>query len=187
MVNNPLYIDGERMDMSTTFISRAENLGNPDVILVCGGAPDNWNSNIEKGEFKYSDWTEEDKTQFRPGTAYLLSTLATKYPDAKVYFVLNDILDNISEDICTICAHYNVEVIKPQGIEKCSDGHPTAAGMTTMAEAVKTALKNTQSGIEAVCMETEKADDAWYDIQGRKVLPDTKGLVISKKGKRFNR
>lgn len=62
MVNNPLYIDGERMDMSTTFISRAENLGNPDVILVCGGANDNWNSNMEKGEFKYSDWTEKDKT-----------------------------------------------------------------------------------------------------------------------------
>lgn len=133
MVNTPL----EGMDVSTSFINRADNLGNPDVILICGGTNDNWNTAMTMGDYKYSDWTEDDKKQFCPGFSYLLYHLKTLYPQAEVYFVLNDILDNVSAPIRSICTHYGVPVIEPHGIDKCTDGHPTIAGMKTIADAVK--------------------------------------------------
>lgn len=129
-----------KMDLSTTFIERATDLGEPDIILVCGGTNDEWNNDNTMGEYKYADWTEEDKYLFRPGTAYLLNYIQTTYPEAQVVFVLNDILERIGESIETICAHYAIPVVKPQGIEKDESGHPTAAGMKTIAEAVKAKL-----------------------------------------------
>ena len=68
IVNTPL----EGMDVSTTFISRATNLGSPEIIFVFGGTNDTWNTALTMGGYKFSDWTEEDKKQFRPGFAYLL-------------------------------------------------------------------------------------------------------------------
>ena len=125
-----------KMELSTTFIERATDLGNPDIILICGGTNDEWNNDNSMGEYQYSDWTNEDLYLFRPGTAYLMNLVKTTYPNAQVVFVLNDILERVSESILTICAHYDIPVIQPQGIEKDESGHPTPAGMTTIAQAV---------------------------------------------------
>lgn len=135
-----------KMDLSTTFIERAKDLGNPDIILICGGTNDEWNNDNSMGEYKYSNWTNDDLYLFRPGTAYLLNYLKTTYPDAQVIFVLNDILNRVGPSIETICAHYNIPVVKPYAIEKDESGHPTPAGMTTIAEAVKARL-NGQSQV----------------------------------------
>lgn len=137
LVNTPL----EGMEVETSFISRADNLGNPDIILVCGGTNDYWNTRLERGEFQYADWTEEDKKLFRPGTAYLLHFLQERYPKAHIYFVLNEGLETIGKDICRICDYYHIPVIRPEGIDKCPDGHPTQAGMTTIAQSVLQQLK----------------------------------------------
>lgn len=136
IVNTPL----EGMDEQTSFIHRADSLGNPDIILVFGGTNDYWNNRLERGKFQYTDWTEDDIKQFRPGTAYLLHQLQTRYEKAQIYFILNDQLEDIGEDICHICAYYHIPVIRPEGIDKCPDGHPTVAGMQTIADAVKEAL-----------------------------------------------
>lgn len=136
--NNP----SQKMDISTSFISRCTNLGNPDIILICGGTNDEWNNDNSMGDYKYSDWTDDDKYLFRPGFAYLLNLVKTTYPDAEVYFVLNDILDKVEESIVTICNHYNVPIAAPQGIEKDESGHPTADGMVTIANAVIAGLTN---------------------------------------------
>lgn len=102
-----------KMDLSTTFIERAKDLGNPDIILICGGTNDEWNNDNSMGDYKYSDWTQADLYLFRPGTAYLLNYLKTTYPDAQVIFVLNDILNRVGPSIETICAHYNIPVVNP--------------------------------------------------------------------------
>ncbi len=144
MTNNtlPNWRDrSHKMEVSTSFISRCTNLGNPDIILICGGTNDEWNNDKSMGEFKYGNWKENDLKLFRPGTAYLLSLVKTTYPKAEVYFVLNDILERVGESIKTICDHYDIPVIAPQGIEKDESGHPTQAGMTTIADAVKLELQ----------------------------------------------
>ena len=147
MTNNTLpdWRDRSRkMDVSTSFISRCTHLGNPDIILICGGTNDEWNNDKSMGEFKFGDWKESDLVLFRPGTAYLLNLVKTTYPHAKVYFVLNDILERVSESIRTICAHYDIPVIAPQGIEKDETGHPTPSGMTTIANNVIEAVQKGQ-------------------------------------------
>ena len=145
MTYNTLYDwknSSQKMDISTSFISRCTNLGNPDIILICGGTNDEWNNDNSMGDYKYSDWTDDDKYLFRPGFAYLLNLVKTTYPDAEVYFVLNDILDKVEESIVTICNHYNVPIAAPQGIAKDVSGHPTADGMETIANAVIAGLTN---------------------------------------------
>ena len=134
------------MDVSTSFISRANNLGSPDVILICGGTNDYWNPGLVMGEYKYSAWNDADKTKFRPGFAYLINYIKNNYSDAEVYFILNDMIDgDVYNSIVTICDHYSVPVIAPQGIAKGSS-HPTEAGMTTIASAVTEALVNNNYG-----------------------------------------
>ena len=139
MTNNTLpdwRVPGQLMDVSTSFISRANDLSNPDIILICGGTNDEWNNDNSMGDYQYSDWTEDDLKLFRPGTAYLINLVKTSYPQSEVYFVLNDILPRVSESIKTICSHYGIPVVAPQGIAKDESGHPTAAGMETIANEV---------------------------------------------------
>lgn len=127
------------MDESTSFISRMTNLGDPDIIFVFGGTNDNY-TGCSMGSYIYSGWTDDDLKDFRPGVAYILNYLTTNHPDAEIYFILNDILeDDINNSVVTICDHYNVPVIAPTGIDK-SDGHPSAAGMVTIADAVRSVV-----------------------------------------------
>ena len=138
MVNTPL----ENMDVSTSFINRANNLGSPDIIFVFGGTNDTWNSALTMGDYQYSGWTDDDKKQFRPGFAYLINYIKTTYPSAEVYFILNDILsEEINMSITTICDYYNVPCIVTKGVDK-SDYHPSAAGMTTIANQVKAVVES---------------------------------------------
>ena len=138
MVNTPL----ENMDVSTTFINRANNLGSPDIIFIFGGTNDNWNTALTMGDYKYSEWTDEDKKQFRPGFAYLLNFVKTNYPSAEIYFILNDILSaEVNNSVTTICDYYNVPCIVTKGVGK-SDYHPNAAGMTTIANQVKAVVES---------------------------------------------
>ena len=142
MVNTPL----EGMDVSTTFISRATNLGSPDVIFIFGGTNDTWNTALTMGDYKYSGWTDDDKKQFRPGFAYLLNHVKTSYPSAEIYFILNDILSSdINISVATICDYYSVPCIVTKNIGK-SDYHPNAEGMTAIATQVKDIVESSDEG-----------------------------------------
>ncbi len=124
------------------FISdrRLGELGNPDIILLFGGTNDAWNELTIIGEYQYSDWTEEDLKNFRPAFAYLLSQLQTRYPNADLYYILNDEIPNdVPASIPVICTHYNVPIIALQDIEKESN-HPSPAGMTAICGQVKAFL-----------------------------------------------
>lgn len=135
IVNTPL----SGYDVSCSFINRAAQLGNPNVIFICGGTNDQW-STAPIGEYQWSDWTADDLKQFRPGTAYLLHYLQTNHPNAELYFVLNNGLDRVSESVREICARYNVPLVAPASISKCFDHHPNVSGMATIAEALKDAM-----------------------------------------------
>lgn len=132
------YDDADFSDRS--FVTRATNLGNPDIILVCGGTNDSW-CGAKVGEYKYEGWKRADMYYFRPALAKLYTVLREHYPNVEIYFILNDCLrDDINESVDVISKHYGVPVIKLSGIDK-QNGHPNVKGMKTFADQVLSALK----------------------------------------------
>ena len=124
---------------SFSFVTRASRLGNPSLILVCGGTNDSW-ANAPIGEYKWNEWTKEELYFFRPAMAKLLFDLKTLYPNAKIYFILNSELKTVINDsVHEICTHYNVPCIDLKDIEKQS-GHPSIKGMKAFADQVVEAI-----------------------------------------------
>ena len=123
-----------------SFITRAPNIGNPDIILVFGATNDDW-AGAPLGTLKYEGWSEEDLYSFRPAMTYLANFLTKNHPKASIYFIVNDCLKSeITETIREVCKHYGITVIELQNIAK-KTSHPTVAGMRQIAEQVGKVLK----------------------------------------------
>lgn len=117
------------------FITRMDNLGQPDVILVFGATNDSW-AGSPIGEYKWSDWTDEELYTFRPAMAKMLDGLQRMYPDAKLAFILNtELKPEINESAARICDHYGVTLIRLRDIDK-QTGHPSVKGMKEIARQV---------------------------------------------------
>lgn len=122
------------------FITRMPNLGNPDVILICGGTNDSW-AGSPLGHYIYSDWTREQLFSFRPAFCYMLDYLVRNYPNARIVNICNsELSEEITQSQAEICAHYHVQNILLHDIDK-QNGHPSIAGMKAMAEQVIVAMK----------------------------------------------
>ncbi|MGM8363198.1 SGNH/GDSL hydrolase family protein [Flavobacterium sp. ARAG 55.4] len=120
---------------SRSFIRRMDNLGSPDVIFIFGATNDAW-ANTPIGQFKYNDWTKEELYDFRPAMAYMLDYMLGRYPNVKIYFLLNsDLKETINESVKTICKHYNVDCIELKGIDK-KEGHPSIKGMEQISNQI---------------------------------------------------
>ena len=118
-----------------SFITRAPNLGNPDLILCCAGTNDSW-CGEEIGEYKYSDWTEQDLYTFRPAMAKFCSEIKRLYPTTRFVFILNcDLKPETNESVHTILNHYGLECLDLHGIDKQA-GHPSVKGMKQFADQV---------------------------------------------------
>ena len=115
-------------------------LGNPDIILICGGTNDNW-ANVQMGDYKYKDWKRGDLYFFRPAMAMMLDNLQKHYPNVELYFILNsELKDSVNKSVETICKYYHVKLIKLHDIDKMN-GHPTIKGMKSIAEQVLAGIK----------------------------------------------
>lgn len=118
------------------FISRVNNLGNPDIIIVLGGTNDSW-AKSPVGDFKYSDWTKNDLMSFRPAFAYMIDRLKALYPDAKILNVVNsELSDEVTSSQQIICDHYGVCNILLNDVEK-QWGHPSIKGMKAIADQIR--------------------------------------------------
>ena len=123
-----------------SFVTRAPNLGNPDIIFIFGATNDSWVPS-PIGEYKYSDWTTEDLKSFRPSLAKLLDYMTHRYLNVQMYFILNsDLQDEIDASVFKICDRYEVPVIVLHDIEKKA-GHPSIAGMQEIANQVDAYVK----------------------------------------------
>ncbi|WP_163718706.1 SGNH/GDSL hydrolase family protein [Mangrovibacterium lignilyticum] len=132
------YNDEDYADRS--FITRVTRLGNPDIILIFGATNDSWTGG-RIGEYLYSDFKRSDLFTYRPALAKLLQSAQERYPNVKLYFIINtELLDEITESTKVICDHYGVDYIELYDIEKLN-GHPTIKGMTTISEQVLNVLK----------------------------------------------
>lgn len=136
-----------------SFIRRMDNLGNPNVIFIFGATNDACAHNLDEphepvvalGDYVYSDWTEEQLCDFRPALAYIFNYLKTRYPKAKLYFLLDMNLGTggVTEQrraeflasIHRIAQHYHVDCIDITGIHK-SQWHPNVQGHKDIAEQV---------------------------------------------------
>lgn len=123
-----------------SFEARTGRLGNPTLILICGATNDSW-AGSPIGDYKWSDWTAQELFSFRPAMAKMLADIKKLYPEAKVYFILNDKLKPvINESVHEICKYYRVPCIDLQNIDKQS-GHPSVKGMRQIADQVLKALR----------------------------------------------
>ena len=126
---------------SSSFITRMKNLGNPNLIIIFGGTNDSW-ANSPLGNYKYSDWTEDDLKCFRPAFAYMLDYLIKKYPNEKIINLVNsDLKSEITDAQTFICKQYNVENIQLKNINKMS-GHPSVAGMISIKNQILNIISN---------------------------------------------
>lgn len=124
----------------SSFVTRFDRLGDPDVILVCGATNDSW-ANSPIGEYKYSGWTTGDLNSFRPALARLFAGLRETYPAALTVFILNDCLKaEINDSVHEICGHYDVPCVDLRGITKGA-GHPDVGGMRAIADQTAAVVK----------------------------------------------
>lgn len=123
-----------------SFITRASNLGCPDIILVFGGTNDSW-ANSPIGEMKYEGWTADDLKAYRPAVCYLGQYLYNRYPNTQVYFLLNtELKPEIGEAMQDVCNRFGFKMIVLHDIGK-QWGHPNIAGMKSIADQVLNALR----------------------------------------------
>lgn len=123
-----------------SFVNRSNALGNPDLILICGGTNDSW-CGAKVGDYVYGNQTYEQLCDFRPAMAKMLADIKQNYPTARILFILNsELREDINESVHTICKHYAVECLDLKNIEK-QMGHPSVKGMKAFAEQVVEKLK----------------------------------------------
>ena len=126
-----------------SFITRMDNLGNPDIILIFGATNDSW-AGEPVGEYKYSEWKKGDFYTFRPAMAYMLHHVTLRYPNVDVYFILNsELREDINSSCKEICKHYQVPCIELHDIHKIN-GHPSVGGMKAIAQQVLTFMKRAE-------------------------------------------
>ncbi|MBR6263418.1 MAG: hypothetical protein IKR05_09390 [Prevotella sp.] len=123
-----------------SFITRMDNIGNPDIILIFGATNDSW-AGEPVGEYKYEGWKKGDFYFFRPAMAFLLDHITKRYPNVKVYFLLNsELREEINASCIAICKHYNIPCIQLHDIHKIN-GHPSKEGMKAISKQVLEAIK----------------------------------------------
>ena len=140
-----------------SFITRMNNLGNPDIILIFGATNDSW-AGAPIGEYKYDSWTREELYSFRPALAYLLNGLQYLYPNASVYYLLNsELKGSIYESVYTVCNHYDVPVVTLYDIDK-QRGHPSIAGMKAISEQLHKFIEKEAEQKELKALKSEMRD-----------------------------
>ncbi|MBR5171033.1 MAG: hypothetical protein IKW85_10770 [Muribaculaceae bacterium] len=118
-----------------SFVTRLPRLGSPDVIFIFGGTNDDW-SGAELGKYQYDNFDQADFYTYRPALAYLLEQAKERYPNVKIFFLINDMLDkDFKESTKVICRHYDIPYIEFNAIDK-KQNHPTVEGMKAMARQV---------------------------------------------------
>lgn len=118
-----------------SFITRLPRLGSPDVLFIFGGTNDSW-AGVPVG---VADGT--DLYTYLPALNRLLTEVQDRYPNVRIYFLLNDGLrDDITQGTLELCRAHDIPCIQLHDIDKKS-GHPSIAGMEEIARQVLDGLK----------------------------------------------
>ena len=113
--------------------TRVSNLMNASLVIIEGATNDS-SVGVGLGEYTYSGWDDTNMIYYRPALAYLLDYAKNHFLGAQIIFMLNNGLDaGIVESTETICAHYDIPLLKLSDINKQAS-HPSKAGMAQIAE-----------------------------------------------------
>lgn len=100
---------------SQSFVKRAWNVADPDLIIVAGLANDGYTGAAE-GSPVYSGWAEPatDEDAFTcsaavPALCQVFDTLKTQHPNAKIVFV--KCVGKAESSLKTVCDHYGVQLV----------------------------------------------------------------------------
>ncbi len=126
------------------FVARMESTLNgttqPDLIIVFGGTNDSW-TNCTIGEPQLSGWTPEGDKAVLPAFCHLLTYAKAHNPAAHVLCIVNTDLDaGTTAGIIQACDLTDTHCLRLRDIDK-EWGHPTALGMTQIADQVCQALE----------------------------------------------
>lgn len=134
---NTGYAKNDYSDRS--FVTRMNNIGNPDILFIFGGTNDCW-AGSPLGDFKYSDWSKKDLYKFRPAFAYLLYNLRLTHPKMRIINICNcDLEGDYNSSMEIICKHYKVENVVLNNIDK-QYKHPSIKGMKQIAAQIEQAV-----------------------------------------------
>lgn len=123
-----------------SFLNRATELGNPDIILIFGGTNDSW-AKSPVGEYNFGKKTREEFKAVRPALDMMLERVVNRYPNVDIYFIVNDGLSpEVTESIHTLCQRHGVPALQLEGIDK-KRSHPTVKGMRQIADQLDAFLK----------------------------------------------
>ena len=110
-----------------------------DTVLILGATNDSW-AGSPVGEIKYEGITDEDMYSFCPALSHMLARIVEVTPSSRVIYIVNTGLKpKITAAIVDACRHYGCESLLLPEVDK-KDGHPTAQGMTEIADALVTYL-----------------------------------------------
>ncbi len=110
-----------------------------DTLFIFGGTNDSW-ANSPLGELKYNGWVRDELFEFCPAVCYLVSRAKECLPDTRVIYIVNaGLKDEVNSAINSACRHYGAEILYLPMMERQAD-HPTARGMTEIADAVESYL-----------------------------------------------
>ena len=132
----------------TSFIIRLDRLigqgffekNKIDTVLILGGTNDSWiDSPI--GDFVYDGFDAENKKCVLPAFAYLLKTLKSVLPEAKILPILNcDLKAEITDGFAEIGEKLGIPCLRLKGVAKLN-GHPSIEGMKKIKDQVIEFLK----------------------------------------------
>ena len=140
---------------NSSFITRITREMSPestesDYLIIFGGTNDFW-AGSPVGQIKYQDFNEDDFKQFAPAFCILMSYVTKKYANSEVYVVINDILPDYMVKIMEeVCEHYGHTIIRLEDVNKIN-GHPTVAGMTTIAEEISKYIDSADRTTNILC------------------------------------
>lgn len=116
-----------------SFLNRCDALGNPDMIFIFGGTNDSW-AKAPIGNYNFGEKAPGECFAFRPALDEMLKKVNQLYPDKEIYFILNNELSEpITSSIESLCALYNIPVVRLRDIDKISS-HPSVKGMRQIAD-----------------------------------------------------
>jgi lysophospholipase L1-like esterase len=111
-----------------------------DTVLIYGGTNDSW-IGVPMGEVMHGDVSRDDLFKFTPAVCRLLDRAREALPLGKIIYLANGFFrPEILDAIRHATKMTNSEMLVLQGID-LNDGHPTAKGMTEIAEAILEFIK----------------------------------------------
>ena len=110
-----------------------------DTVIIFGATNDSW-IDVPLGELKYGDISRDELFSILPAISALFARVRAALPKGKIVCVINtELKPEIAEAFIEVSHRYGALPVVLRSIDKES-GHPTALGMSEIAEQIAEAI-----------------------------------------------